>query len=322
MDPRRTRPYAANKMKLPQILILIVIAVFVASDTAPQATHKILDDEFGEGFASLRTEHWVIHYSTTDEQARQVGETLEKTRTIFIETFARVGIELEEQTPVLTCELYKDSESYRDHMKSIGNPRGAPSFGWYSTGTNRLTLIEPEIDDVMGLKVSLVWTAAHEGAHQLSFNLGLLQRGRNYPPWLLEGVAGAFETDDPKVEFGPFSGYVTQKVRIIREYVERSDHAPLLELSAMRRTPSSSLRDRFENVPKKRVQIYAQGASLAIYLITHRPEGFKTYLQNLTSASSSGTASNRWRTAFQDAFGDINALESDWKRWLLELDPN
>lgn len=273
--------------------------------------------EFGEGIASLQTEHWVIYYSTEEEEARQVGETLERTRSLFIEAFARIGIKLEERTSQLTCELYKDPASYTDHMRSIGRAGNPPSFGWYSTGSNRLTLIKPDIEEVMGLKVSLIWTAAHEGAHQLSHNLGLMKSFGSYPPWLIEGVAGAFETDDPGTEFGPFSGYVTQKVRIIREYAERGAHAPLLELSDMQWPGSSSLRDRFENVPKERVQIYAQGASLTIYLMTHRPEQFKTYLERL--GNRSGNASGRWRTAFKDAFGDIDTLESEWKRWLLAL---
>ena len=83
---------------------------------------------------------------------------------------------------------------------------------------------------------------------------------------------------------------------------------------------SSSLRDRFENVPRERVQIYAQGASLTIYLMSHRPEQFTAYLKGL--ASSSGTARGRWRATFKKAFDDIDVLESDWKEWLLGLVPD
>jgi hypothetical protein len=305
-----------------KFLIPLVMAVLVASGAAPRPNNNELNGRFGEGFASLRTEHWVIFYSTTEEEARQVGESLERTRTVFVESFSRLGIKLDEPSRPLKCELYQDLSSYNDRMKSLGRSRDAPSFGWYSRATNRLILIKQDVEEIMGLKISLVWAAAHEGAHQLSFNLGLLERGKNYPPWLVEGVAGAFETTDPKAEFGPFSGYVTQKVRIIQEYVERSDYAPILELSEMRRTPSSSLRDRFENIPKERVQIYGQGASLVIYLITHRPEEFMTYVEDLTSGPNSGGEPNRWRAAFKVAFGDVGALESDWKRWLLELDPD
>ncbi len=302
-------------MKRKWILILLIMAVIVASGATAQATEKRL--------ASLRTEHWIISYSTTEEVARQVGETLEKTRAVFIETFARIGIELEQETRLLRCELYKDPASYTDHMKSIGKPAEPGSFGWYSPETNRLTLIKPTISEVAGIRISLVWAAAHEGAHQLAFDLGLLDRDRplSYPPWFLEGVAGAFETNDPKVEFGPFSGYVTEKVQVIRKYVERTEHAPLIELSDMPWPGSSSLQDRFENVPKERIQIYAQGASLAIYLITHRPEEFKAFLEELVSTSGSHGSTGRWRAAFKDAFGNVDVLESDWKRWLLDLEP-
>ncbi len=299
-------------MRLP---ILLFMVVMVASGATAQATEKRL--------ATLRTEHWIISYSTTEEVARQVGETLEKTRTVFIDTFARIDIDFDEQTRLLRCDLYKDPASYTDHMKSIGKPGEPGSFGWYSPETNRLTLIKPTISEAAGIKITLEWAAAHEGAHQLAFDLGLLDRSRplSYPPWFLEGVAGAFETNDPRVEFGPFSDYVTGKVQVIRRHVEQDDYAPLIELSDMPWPGSSSLQDRFENIPKERIQIYAQGASLAIYLITHRPEGFKAFLEELASPDSSRAASGRWRAAFKDAFGNVDALESDWKRWLLELEP-
>lgn len=300
---------------LPVIAVTAVIAVIVASGAPARASEKEL--------ASLRTEHWIISYSTTEEMARQVGETLEKTRAVFIDTFARIGIELDEQTRLLECELYEDPASYTNHMKSIGRPGAPGSFGWYSPTTNRLTLIKPTISEAGGIKVTLEWAAAHEGAHQLAFDLGLLDRSRplSYPPWFLEGVAGAFETNNPNDEFGPFSNYVTGKVQVIRKHVEQGNYAPLLELSDMPWPGSSSLKDRFENIPKERIQIYAQGASLAIYLITHRPEAFKAFLEELAGPSRSHTASSRWRAAFKDAFGDVDALESDWKRWLLALEP-
>ena len=302
-------------MKRVRLPILLIMAIIVASGATTRASEGEL--------ASLRTEHWIISYSTTEEVARQVGETLEKTRAVFIDTFARIGIEFEEQTRLLECELYEDPASYTNHMKSIGRPSAPGSFGWYSPTTNRLTLIKPTISEAAGIKITLEWSAAHEGAHQLAFDLGLLDRSRplNYPPWFLEGVAGAFETNDPGVDFGPFSDYVTGKVQLIRKHVEQGNYAPLIELSDMPWPGSSSLKDRFENIPKERIQIYAQGASLAIYLITHRPEAFKAFLEELASPPGSRAASSRWRAAFKDAFGDVDALESDWKRWLLKLEP-
>ena len=44
-------------------------------------------------------------------------------------------------------------------------------------------------------------------------------------------------------------------------------------------------------------------------------------VEELASPDSSRAASGRWRSAFEDAFGNVDALESDWKRWLLELEP-
>ena len=110
-------------------------------------------------------------------------------------------------------------------------------------------------------------------------------------------------------------------VNVTTEAYPYTAGSPLLELSDMPWPGSSSLKDRFENIPKERIQIYAQGASLAIYLITHRPEAFKAFLEELAGPSRSHTASSRWRAAFKDAFGDVDALESDWKRWLLALEP-
>jgi hypothetical protein len=299
----------------------IALAMFCAPMAQAQEVQDKLRQEFGEGFATLQTEHWVIVYSTAEKEAREVGEALEKTRATYIETFDRADIELRKYSRILVCELHKDPASYVDHMKSVGRPRQPPSFGWYSTGTNRLTLIKTEMTEIEGLKISLIWTATHEGAHQLSYNYGPLERGSSYPPWLLEGLAGAFETLEPEAEFGPFSDHVTQKVQLIQGYAERAEHAPLLELSDMQRPPSRSLKDRFERVPLQRVQIYGQGASLVTYLITHRAEQLMTYVEALGKRRASGALGGRWRTAFKEAFGDVGALEVDWKRWLLALEP-
>lgn len=287
-------------------LFLATLAVLVGTASAQQPP---------ENLEVLKTEHWTVFYTTSDQDAKEVGKALEMTREIFIDTFEKIGFEIKNSDRKFVCELYKDEQSFKDHRK-----RSAPSFGWYSTGNNKLTLIDPGDTEVAGLKLSLVWTATHEGAHQLCYNLGLLDKRGAYPPWLLEGLAGAFETDDATNNFGPHSGRVTQKIRIIQELVEKDEYAPLLKLATMRRSPSKGLQDRFTNVPKERIQIYAPGASLATYLILHRPEQLMVYMQALSARPASGSRTGQWRDEFNEAFRNIDALETDWERWILSLD--
>lgn len=43
----------------------------------------------------------------------------------------------------------------------------------------------------------------HEAAHLIAFNCGLQARSHRYPMWITEGLATAFETEDPRRSFGP-----------------------------------------------------------------------------------------------------------------------
>ena len=56
-------------------------------------------------------------------------------------------------------------------------------------------------------------TTVHEAIHQLMFHTGVQTPHIEYPLWICEGLATAFETDDPDAAFGPDHEYAPRRDR-------------------------------------------------------------------------------------------------------------
>lgn len=148
-----------------------------------------------------------------------------------------------------------------------------------------------------------VATTVHEAVHLLMFHTGLQERGVDYPLWICEGLATAFETDEPEECFGPAHSYGPRE-KVFRELVERDDLMPLRSLVTL---------DHLAHHDSRTTErVYHQSHSLVEWLARERPADLKRFLQLMRDEAENSPS--RWRQLelFERAFGDVDVVERDW----------
>lgn len=70
----------------------------------------------------------------------------------------------------------------------------------------------------------------HEAIHLIAFNSGVQSRAHEYPFWLTEGLAMAFETDRPKAAFGPDCGHADNRSAEFERFLAEGRVIPIREL--------------------------------------------------------------------------------------------
>ena len=70
----------------------------------------------------------------------------------------------------------------------------------------------------------------HEAIHLIAFNSGVQSRAHEYPFWLTEGLAMAFETNRPKAAFGPDSHHDSARESELSRCLAQGRAIPLAEL--------------------------------------------------------------------------------------------
>jgi hypothetical protein len=98
-----------------------------------------------------------------------------------------------------------DVREARESARQARNAENAELADRYSAAADEL---ESRIREEDARVSALVETAGasttiHEAVHLLAFNTGVQRRDRDYPFWLSEGLATAFQTEFPRAAFGP-----------------------------------------------------------------------------------------------------------------------
>jgi len=168
----------------------------------------------------------------------------------------------------------------------------------------------------------------HEATHMLLHRRDILAATVDTPLWLAEGLAGSFEPVDPARKFGP-----------TRPSNGRT--AEFRDLLADGSIPSVRSMLTTDTMPDAREvnAFYASSATLCSWLVRHRPDGMRRYLERMprrlgdevrvasvdSEAGDPDAASifdlGTGRTVdpriarFESAFGDVDELEHDWLAW-------
>lgn len=144
-------------------------------------------------------------------------------------------------------------------------------------------------------------TTVHEATHQLLFHRGVQSTMFQQPLWISEGLATAFETDDPSAAFGPDHEYPSRRDR----FAELMDDGALLdtrELVTWLEVPVG--RDGDIDV------LYHQSYALTTWLFhRHRPQ-----LRNFLAAlrSRDGIDARSALDLFEASFGPVETVERRW----------
>lgn len=147
------------------------------------------------------TEHFVIAGDGNPAVVAQVAALLESTYEAVVEFAREVGIEPHTPPQRLSVSLLADEAAFRAALQQAGvtsqsvvgfyDQRSNRSYFWdlhsLAPATGPTPEPDPSIDEALRLIV------AHETAHQVMFNVGILTRGVEYPDWWVEGLACLFE---------------------------------------------------------------------------------------------------------------------------------
>ncbi|MDG1837968.1 MAG: DUF1570 domain-containing protein [Phycisphaerales bacterium] len=146
----------------------------------------------------------------------------------------------------------------------------------------------------------------HEAVHQL-VHVGAAFPGRDrWPDWLHEGIAVAFETDQPRKPFGPD-----------RDHASRADGFATA-LTEGRNIPLQSFLslDHINHAEDSHVGVvYDQAGSLISWLHRRRRHDLATFLNTLGIPDQEGQLPST-ETVFIETIGNVSDIE---RRWLTEI---
>lgn len=149
-----------------------------------------------------------------------------------------------------------------------------------------------------------VATTVHEAIHQLMFHTDVQSPGVTYPLWISEGLATAFETDEPRSAFGPGHEFDPRR-NDFRALLEQGALMPLRELVTIARLSPSQ--------PEHPNVLYHQSYALVHWLSRRRPAQLRRYLDAMRTRRGRMSPAAQLAT-FEDAFGDVDELERAWLR--------
>ncbi|HRP63166.1 MAG TPA: DUF1570 domain-containing protein [Phycisphaerales bacterium] len=148
-------------------------------------------------------------------------------------------------------------------------------------------------------------TTVHEAIHQIAFHTRVQSPHIQYPLWISEGLATAFETDSPNHAFGPDHDFAPRREMFLKLLSEDAV-IPLRDLIAM--TNLAGATD--ETV----TAMYHQGYALVSWMSRFRRVPLQNYLSSMLLEPAGNVSQERHVELFQAAFGDIAQLERAWLR--------
>ncbi len=147
--------------------------------------------------------------------------------------------------------------------------------------------------------------AIHEAIHLLAFNRGLQTRDRQYPFWLTEGLACAFETDRPNQAFGPDHEFEPRR----RDFEKLRDDGKLLALETL--VQFTAVPDNDEATAEV---MYAQSCALFKFLYRHERADLAEFFRDFQKRPPGRVAPKQLLEMFRARFGDVESLEKRFLR--------
>jgi len=150
-----------------------------------------------------------------------------------------------------------------------------------------------------------VATTVHEAIHQLMFHTGVQSASVQYPLWVSEGLATAFETDRTGGAFGPDHEH-EQRREVFEEMLADDRLVPLEKLVSWSEVPSSH-----RTVVNA---MYHQSYALVTWMSRFRRDELREYLLHMRELTPGTLTPRRHLELFEDAFGPVERLERAWLR--------
>ena len=282
--------------------------------------------DFGPGFRTARSPHFLLHHRLDDAEAASRLDLLERVYTSYFLTLAGQGIVLGPPRHRLTAVVFATQSDYLAFLHREQTAAFATAQGFYHPSRDVVVSFDPRdlpsirsrrealrddpprdlarrelLLDLERLAIGL-GVAAHETVHQLVADTRLVPRHDAFPTWLHEGLAAQFEV----VRGGRWAG------------VGRANDLRLPDWRALRPAPRLAPIARDEGFGRGyRRDLYAEAWSLVYFLRKAHPAEFTRFLDLLRTPSSAPRNDVQTLALFRTCFGDdVSILEGEWHRFL------
>jgi hypothetical protein len=245
------------------------------------STHDDVDEPWIAGYYAPDNERVVFYHGDSNPSVIEARSGLDRLRE-DLETIAEQAQDARHRGRLARATALADQrDRYREHIE-----RESARVDAFARHVN-------------------VATTVHEAVHQLLFTTGLQSRHVVYPAWISEGLATAFETDDPRAAFGPDHDHERRREGF-RELLEAGG---LLDLDTL--ATVTDLPPHDDTLVRA---VYLQSYALVTWMCRFRQTELRRYLELMREEPDGDPTPARHRALFEEAFGDVAALERAWLR--------
>lgn len=276
----------------------------------------------GDSFVEYEATRWVVLSDANAQWTRQQAALLQRAHHQFLRYTRRLGLQPRPIRHKLVCVLFENRDEYRKFAQEHDGVTAEWISGYYSPKHDRVVFYNVSTNpprqvsstqDRPGATPSprdiaddqATGTTVHEAIHQLMFHTGVQTPHIEYPLWICEGLATAFETDDPDSAFGPDHEYAPRRERF-EQLLEADQLIELRKLVTYARMPD----DSDETVQA----VYHQSYALVTWMSRFRRDELRAYLQLMLAEVPGRPTPQRQLELFEQAFGDVDQLERTWLR--------
>ena len=152
---------------------------------------------------------------------------------------------------------------------------------------------------------AVIATTVHEAIHHLMFHTRVQLRTVEYPLWISEGMATAFETDSPNQAFGPDHDFKPRRNEFVR-LVREDKLLPLQELVTLTAMPNAD--------PDTISAVYHGSYALVTWMCRHRQSELRKYFNTMQREPTGRSTRERHLVIFESIFGEVERVERAWMR--------
>jgi len=189
----------------------------------PAAMDKMSADMLAvfKGFKTRRTNRFLYIYNTSEGFYTATSRILETMFPGVLAYFERQKMDVHEPEMPLVVIMFKTEKEFQQYQAM---PEGVAAY--YSQVTNHVVLYEQS--DLVDLAPELavkqsISTIAHEGVHQILFNIGVQKRMTRWPMWISEGLPEYFSptSTDRRMRWKGVGQINDMRMYELSEYLKR-----------------------------------------------------------------------------------------------------
>lgn len=255
-------------------------------------------------FLEYETRRFIVLSDAEPRWSRSQAEHLERSHHQFMRFTNRLGLRPLPLQHKLVCVLFERESDYRAFAAEQDGIHDPWIVGYYSPRHDRVVFFRTADESGREVPENIsIATTVHEAIHQLHFHTRVKSVNVQYPLWICEGIATAFETDEPGHAFGPDHEFIPRRTRF-STLLAADELLPLRELVVLTVMNGASS----EQVSA----MYHQSYALVVWLNRFRRDGLRDYLNAMLIEPPGHVTEKRQLEIFEQAFGDVDALERRW----------